>query len=49
MLIGMISAAIAAVVSRRRGSDDPTKTGIHVGVIAVALVSMLAVFGNCFA
>ena len=49
MLIGMISAAIAAVVSRRRGSDNPTKTGIHVGVIAVALVTMLAVFGNRFA
>ncbi len=42
MLIG-ISAAIAGVVSRRRGSHNATKTDIHIGVIAVAVATLLVV------
>ncbi len=43
MLVGMIAASIAAFVSRRRGSADPTRTGTHVAVIAVAVATFLVV------
>lgn len=46
MLIGMIPGSIAAVVSRRRGSADPTKTGIHVGLIAIAVATFLSALGT---
>ncbi len=48
MLFGMIAASIAAIVSRRRGSDDPTKTGVHVGIITVFAVALMAGFGHSY-
>ncbi|MGE8942035.1 hypothetical protein ACO2I3_09005 [Leptospira interrogans] len=42
VLVAAVPASISALASQRRGSADPTKTGVHVGVIAVAVATIFA-------